>query len=203
MNKKLAFTFTLALITQSVFSQMYFPPRTMPEHGFLPGKKFQYYSTINKHDLKQARFRVEVYDDRAKLGLSKTECSDINFTNTSEFEAPECIYKLGKYVDTLFKQSNAINDINSNDTLQIRLQGIDARLIGFGYSRVHGLCQIEVKYHNQKKVYCIDITDADKNSPVGPTAFVTRKTATRIMASAAMREVIEKLITDLENCPTF
>ncbi|MDO9511212.1 MAG: hypothetical protein Q7J34_05605 [Bacteroidales bacterium] len=204
MNNKLILTLTFLLILKSIYAQVFFFPAglvasaIMPEHGFLPGKKFAYYSTIDRHDLKQAKFRVEVYDDRAKLKLSKTGCSDVEFTNSSEFETSECIYKLGQYVDTLLKQSNAILDLSSNDTLQIRLQGIDSRLIGFGYIRAHGICQINVKYHNRQQTYCIDITDADKNSPVSPNAFVTRKTATRIMASASMREVIEKMIIDLE-----
>ncbi len=204
MDKKLILTLTLFLIVKTLFSQVYFFPTglvasaIMPEHGFLPGKKFTYYSTIDKHDLKQAKFRVEVYDDRTELKLSKTGCSDVEFTNSSEFEASECIYKLGKYVDTLLKQSNAILDLSSIDTLQIRLHGIDSRLIGFGYIRAHGLCQINVKYRNFQQTYCIDITDSDENSPISPNAFVTRKTATRIMASASMREVIEKMIFDLE-----
>lgn len=122
----------------------------------------------------------------------------MEFTNTSEFKNPESIYKVGQYLDTLFKQSNAILDLNSTDTLQVELEGIDVRLIGFGYIRVHGLCQMKVKYHNFSKTYCVDITDADKNSPVSSNAFVTRKTATRILASAAIREVIEQFFVDLQ-----
>ena len=171
---------------------------TMPEHGFLPGRKFSYYPTVAKHDLKKLKVRVEVYDERDKLNLVKARCSDVEFTNTSEFESVECIYKLGKYADTLLYQSNAVLDLNTKDTLQIRLEGIDSRMIGFGYIRAHGICQINVKYHNLEQRYCIDITDADKNSPLSPNAFITRKTATRVMASAAMREVIEQMIVDLE-----
>lgn len=167
------------------------------EHGFLPGKKFEFYSTINKYDLTGSKFRIEVYDDRDLLKLNRVECSNVEFTNTSEFANPNCIGILAKYADTLFYKSNATIDSSSADTIQIRLEGIDARLIGFGKIRAHGLCQITAKYHNFSKRYCIDITDADKNSPVGPNAFVTRKTATRIIGSAAMREVIEAFLKDL------
>ena len=51
---------------------------------------------------------------------------------------------------------------------------------------------------NMIKHDCIDITDADKNSPISPNAFVTRKTATRIMASASIREIIEQFFIDFK-----
>ena len=187
-----------------VFSQVIIIPTGLiasaivPENGFLPGKKFAYYATVERHDLKKAAFRVEVYDDRARLKLSRAGCSEMGFTHTSEFETPECIYKLGEYADTLLRQSNAFADPAAADTLLIRLQGFDARLTGTGIVRAHGICQVEVKYREVTRVYCSDLTDADPHSPISPNAFVTRKTATRVMASAAMREVIEMLITDLE-----
>jgi hypothetical protein len=82
--------------------------------------------------------------------------------------------------------------------LQIKLEGIDSRLIGFGYIRVHGLCQMKIKYKGITKTYCIDITDADQNSPISSYAFVSRLTATRILASASIREVIEQFFVDLK-----
>jgi len=39
------------------------------------------------------------------------------------------------------------------------LEAIDSRLIGFGYIKIHGLCQIKVKYKGFNKTYCIDIKD--------------------------------------------
>lgn len=185
-------------IIKSVSAQTILFPTGMPEHGFLPGKKFQYYPTIHKYDFSARKLRVEVYDDRQKLNLTTPQCSDIEFTNSSEFANPGCIYKIGKYIDTLFKQAGATIDVTSSDTLQVRLEGIDARLIGFGFIRAHGLCQIKMKYHNITKTYCVDITDADEHSPVNQYAFVTRLTATRIMASASIREVIEKFFVDLK-----
>ena len=171
----------------------------MPEHGFLPGKKFKFYPTIAKYDLNGRKFRVELFDDRANLKLEKLQCSDIEFTNTSEFSNSNCIYKVSKYIDTLFTQSHGFVDSTATDTLKVWFEGIDARLFGFGYIRVHGLCQMKVSYHNFTETYCTDITDADKNSPISPSAFVTRQTATRIMASAAIREIIEQIIVDLRS----
>jgi hypothetical protein len=171
----------------------------MPEHGFLPGRKFQFYQTIDKYDFSGLKLRIELFDCRNSLKIKKTECSDIEFTNTSEFSDPDCIFIVSHYLDTLFKQTGAIIDISAKDTLQVRFEGIDARLIGFGYIRAHGLCQMTMKYHNIYKTYCIDITDADKHSPISPNAFVSRLTATRIIASASMREVIEQFFVDLRS----
>ena len=171
----------------------------MPEHGFLPGKKFTFYPAITKYDFNGSKFRIELIDVRDILKLKKIQCSELEFTNTSEFVSPDCIYKVGQYIDTLFNQSGAILDTTAKDTVKVRFEGIDARLIGFGSIRVHGLCQMSMNYHNFTKTYCIDITDADKNSPISPNAFVTRLTATRIMSSISMREIIEQIIADLQS----
>lgn len=172
---------------------------SMPEHGFLPGKKFKYYPTIDKYDFKGHKLRVELFDDRDSLRYDKVYCSDINFTNTSEFVTRNYIEKVGKYIDTLFKQSGIIIDRTSTDTLQVRFEAFDVRLLGFGYIRVHGLCQMKIKYHNKIKTYCVDISDEDKHSPVSSNAFVTRTTATRIIASASIREVIEQFLIDFKS----
>ncbi|MBL7113954.1 MAG: hypothetical protein ISS19_18595 [Bacteroidales bacterium] len=190
-------------IGNSVTSQVVIVPTgiisasIVPEHGFLPGKKFKFYPTITKYDFFGKKFRVELFDDREILKLKKIQCSELEFTNTSEFSDPNCIFKISQYIDTLFKQSNAILDTTAYDTLVVTLEGIDARLLGHGYVRVHGLCQMKIKYHDFNKTYCIDITDKDHNSPISPNAFVTRLTATRIMASISMREIIEQIFLAL------
>jgi hypothetical protein len=192
-------------LTASVHGQVIIVPvgligaSVMPEHGFLPGKKFTFYSTLNTFDFKGSRYRVELTDARNALKLKKIQCSELEFTNTSEFASPGCIYIVGQYIDTLFNQSGAVLDTTAIDTVRVRFDAIDARLIGFGSIRVHGLCQMSLSYHDFTKTYCIDITDADAHSPISPNAFVTRQTATRIMASASIREVIEQILVDLKS----
>lgn len=187
--------FMIVIHAQTVVSY----PKLVPEHGYLPGKKFKFYPTINNYDFKGLRMRVELHDDRPTLRLTKTDCSGIPFTKTSEFESPRFVYRIREYIDTLFRHASIIVDTTSQNVLEARLEGLDARLFGFGYVRVHGLCQMKLKYHNYVKTYCVDITDADKHSPVGPNALVTRKTATRILVSAAIREVLEQFLIDLQN----
>jgi hypothetical protein len=208
-NTKVKFFLTVIAfitLTATAYGQVVFIPipiglisaTVIPEHGFLPGKKFKFYPTIDKYDFGGLKVRVELFDDRPIVKLSQTECSEIPFTNTSEFESPSTIYKVGEYLDILFRQAGGVIDSNSTDTVQVRLEGIDSRLIGYDYVRVHGLCQIKIKYHGTTKTYCIDITDADKHSPISSNAFVTRLTATRILTSASIREVIEQFFADLK-----
>jgi hypothetical protein len=201
MKKQIIFLLLTFLVSTCANSQILIPipisTRLMPEHGFLPGKKFKFYTTIDKYDFNGLKLRMELFDSRDLHNNIKIKCSELEFTNTSEFANPASINKVGEYFEKLFSQSGAKIDSTSSDTLQIWLEGIDTRLIGFGYLRAHGLCQIRVKYHNLNKTYCTDITDADPHSPISPNALVTRLTATRIMASASIREVIEQFFVDL------
>ncbi len=59
--------------------------------------------------------------------------------------------------------------------------------------------QMNFKYKGTTKTYCTDIEDGDKNAPLSKTSFVSRKTATRFMASASIRETIEKFLKDLND----
>jgi hypothetical protein len=192
------------LICSSISSQVIIVPTGLigaslvPEHGFLPGKKFMFYPTLVKYKFHGRKFRVEIFDDRQTLNLSKIQCSDLEFTNTSEFASPNCIYRVKQYIDTIFLESSIIIDTSAIDTIKVRLEGIDARIIGYGYVRVHGLCQMKLQYKGFTKTYCIDITDKDQQSPISSNSFVTRLTATRIMVSVAMREIIEQILFDLK-----
>lgn len=172
-------------------------PKLDYEYGYLPGRKFQFYQTIKNYDLKGLSIRVELYDDRRKLNLKTISCSPLTIENISEFADSKTIYKFAQYTDMLLRQANAVIDSASKELIEIHLEAIDSRLIGFGYVKVHGLCQIKVMYKGLIKSYCVDIKDGDENSPLGGNAFVTRKGGTRIMGSASMREVIEQFIADL------
>ena len=173
-------------------------PIIIPEHGFLPGRKFPLYSITEKYDFNNERINVILFDDRDSLKLKKIECSDVEITNESEISSPQMIFKIREYIESLFSQSKIIIDSTSNKVLEIRLEAIDSRLIGIGSIKVHGLCQLKIKTDSFDKIYCTDIVDGDKNAPLKPTSFVTRKTASRFMTSAAIRETIEKILSDLK-----
>jgi hypothetical protein len=169
----------------------------VPEHGFLPGRKFPIYKTVENYDFGGATFRVELYDDRENFKLSRIQCSNVDIENTSELSSKLAILKIKEYVDSIFRQSNIRIDSSESNTIEIRLQAIDSRLIGFGKIKVHGLCQLLIKFKDISRIYCVDIVDGDKNAPLGSNAIVTRKTASRFMASASIRECIEKFLVDL------
>jgi hypothetical protein len=203
MNPKLIILLFCIIILKSSYSQTIVFPlpigQLVPEHGFLPGKKFQIFKTLDKYDFKGKKLKVEIYDDRTRLNIQKINCSEVILNNSSELASPQTIFKLKQYTDSIFHQSGIIIDSTSKDKVEIRLEAIDARLIGYGYIKCHGLCQIRFIYHNFNKVYCDDIVDGDKHSPIGSKSFVTRMTATRYMASASIRECIEGFLIDLKN----
>jgi hypothetical protein len=171
---------------------------TMPEHGFLGGKKFKMYPAIDKHDLGGIKLRIELRDVRDSLKLQKIDCSPVAFTNTSEFEGPGGTHVVAEYLDSMFTAANCVVDSTADDVLHVTLEGMDARLIGFGSITAHGLCQMSVQWKNFSHTYCVDITDKDPHSPISSHAFVTRKTGTRIIMSAGIREAIEKMLTDMQ-----
>jgi hypothetical protein len=174
----------------------------MPEHGFLPGKKFTIYPTLEKYDFKGRKFRVELYDQRDSLQLLHVACSGVEINNKSEFAGPGGAGKVVEYFQHLLPASGITLDSTASDTIKVNLEALDSRLIGFGSITAHGLCQMHITCPGVSQTYCIDITDKDKHSPVGKNAFVTRKTATRIIQSASIREVIEKFLADLQKAST-
>lgn len=191
-------SFKLSIGYSQVIIPILFGEDMVPEHGFLPGRKFPIYPAINSFDFKDKTYRVELIDDRFNLNLEKIECSTLSIENTSELSSHQTIFKLKEYVDSLFSQANLKIDSSSNEKIEIRLQAIDSRLIGFGKIKVHGLCQLKISMGSSEEVYCCDIVDGDKNAPLGSNSVVTRKTASRFMASASIRECLEKFLHDLK-----
>ena len=171
----------------------------MPEYGFLPGKKFPSYSTVDKYDFKNIKLKVVLYDNRDSLKLVKLNCSVVEINNKTELKGDQGTAKVWDYLNKLFLESNIIIDKEASEEVQICLTALDCRLIGFGQIAVHGLCQMEFKYKRITKTYCTDIEDGDKNAPLSKTSFVTRKTATRYMASASIKETIEKFLKELND----
>jgi hypothetical protein len=169
-----------------------------PEHGFLPGKKFTFYPTINKYDFGGKKIRLELYDQRDSLHLEHPACSSMEINNKSEFAGQAGTAMVVAYFQHLFPHAGIILDPTATDTLHVYLEALDSRLIGFGYITPHGLCQMRVRGAGITKSYCVDITDEDPHSPISKNAFVTRKTATRVIQSASIREAIEQFFIDLQ-----
>jgi hypothetical protein len=168
------------------------------EHSYLPGKKFPLYSTIDKYNFNNLNMSVELRDDRFALNLGFINCSNIELSNTSEFNGSKGLHAVKDYIDNIFGESNIKIDSLSINKLEISLEALDVRLIGFGNVRAHGLCQVKCKYKNLERTYCADIMDGDEHAPLGINSLVTRKTASRYMLSASIREVIEHFLMDLK-----
>ncbi len=204
MFKIASLSLLLILSLNSLTAQIVFIPgppletSSSRETGFLPGKKFPIYNTINSYNFNGLTLRVEVMDKRGRLNLKKVECSYMPIGNYSDLAEPEFMLKFMDYVSTVFKQANIRIDSTSENVLQLKLEAIDCRLIGFGEITAHGLCQMSVVYQGDEKTYCVDMTDKDKHAPIPSNSVITRKTGIRVMGSAAIREVLEQFLTDLK-----
>lgn len=171
----------------------------VPEHGFLPGKKLEFYSTIGKYNFSGHKMRVELYDTRDSLQLVQLNCSKVDINNRSEFKGETGALTVFKYFQKLLPEAGIVIDSAANDLLKVELEALDSRMVGVGIITAHDLCQMKMTYKNVVWTYCVDLTDKDKSSPISRHAFVTRKTATRVITSAAIREVIEFLLMDLQS----
>lgn len=210
--KKILLLFVILTAYNHSFSQIIYPQggaigsllytagaEFMPEHGFLPGKKFPTYETVEKYDFNGKKIKVVLFDDRNTLNLRKIDCSEVELTNSSEFKDEQGIVKVWEYINKLANDSKLVIDKDATDEYEIRLMALDSRLIGFGSIDVHGLTQIKVSHNGAEKIYCTDIQDGDKNAPLDKSSFVSRKTATRFMMSASIRETLGKFLKDLNN----
>jgi hypothetical protein len=204
MNKFFFIGFSMFFLARITYAQVVFIPTGLigavvtSETGFLPGKKFKTYKTINQYDFHELTLRVEIIDNRISLNLKKINCSDVPIENLTEFNEKRFIYEFGEYVDSIFKQANIKIDSMATNKVEISLEAIDSRLIGFGKIVAHGLCQLKIDYNGVSKIYCTDITDSNKNAPISSNSFVTRKTAIRLMGSASIRESLEQFLIDLK-----
>jgi hypothetical protein len=170
----------------------------VPEHGFLPGKKLQFYPTTDTYDFAGIQMRIELYDQRDSLQLKGIPCATTEITNKSGFEGKDGALTVTRYFQTLCPSAGITIDSAASDTLKVYLEALDARLIGFGSITAHGLCKITMQLHRHHETYCVDITDKSPHSPIGKNAFVTRKTATNVILSAAVREAVEQFFIDLK-----
>ena len=136
---------------------------------------------------------------RDSLKIERLDCSLTPINNKSEFVGEYGAKIVYQYFQHLFPDAGIVLDSTSTDVLTVSLEALDNRLPGWIKITPHGLCQICVQWKDFSKCYCVDITDKDPHSPISSNAWVTRKTGTRVIQSAAIREAIERLIKDLQN----
>jgi len=202
--KKSVFIFLLFVLAGRAGAQRiivtfaWMPVGAHSEHGFLPGRPFKYYPATRKYDLGGKRLRIELHDERDSLKLKRLDCAKVSLTNTSEFEGRYGTRVMERYIDSLFAAANVVLDTAATDVLKVNLQALDSRLVGVIVGRAHGLCKMSVEWRGNTHNYCVDITDKDPHSPVSSSAWITRETATRVITAAAIREVLESILTDLE-----
>jgi hypothetical protein len=174
---------------------------SVPKYGLLPGVKCPIYDFYYKqYDICQYKFKLNLIDKR--MNYLSLNCSETKPETDSEFEGANGYNFFLTYFITLVHNANGIIDSirkSKDKSIDLEIEIISPKLIGFVYIKVHGLCQITAKTEFFTKTYCCDIEDGDETAPLEWYSIDTRKSALRKMTSAAIRDCIESLISDLES----
>ena len=155
-----------------------------------------YYGLKNKISLSGKTFNFLVTDKRREVG--RMECSDCAPVHTTEFvDAPGFEY-FTNYLKKMTEEASGQVG-SSGETITIELEVLNPRIFGFGFRRVHGLAQFNVKSNTLNKRYCSDMKDGDDDAPFGKSSFNwTSGSAMRKMMSGSLSKVLEQFLADLE-----
>ncbi len=163
-------------------------------YGYLPGGDFQYYAPHNKIDLEGEHFRLEVLDERHGFGMS---CVEFRVDRNTELEGAKGFEFFSAYVRAMIEANNGVIDHESEKIITIKLTGLSAQLIGFGYVKVYGLVEFNATVNDFHSSYCSSMVDGDADAPAGKFSIATRKGALRKMVSGSTRRALEAFIKDL------
>jgi hypothetical protein len=172
-------------------------PPSILKYGYLPGADYEIYAPTQHINLQGEHFHY-VFSD-VRTSYDKVDCSDIILDKDSELEGRLGYDLFSIYLTILTDSCSGKTDDSSLNTIKIELQAISPKLTGFGFITVHGLVQFKVQSSKLNKIYCADVKDGDRDSPLGRYSFATRKTAMRELVSAACRKAIESFLKDFES----
>ena len=147
------------------------------------------YGFVRYHTLNDKSVNLVFQDERKSF--DKLFCSEIRVNHHTEFEGRVGMALVTKYFDTLIHNANG-NVIDTGPPITVSLQVLSAKL----KMRTYGLCQIQIRYAGFERTYCVDLADDNPNSPLDESINYTAQSVIRIMVSAAVREVVEKVISD-------
>lgn len=164
-------------------------------YGYLPGTSYKFYKPINIIDLKGKSYDITFKDSRSNI--REIECSPHSLDRNTELEGNMGFSYFQQYVTQFVENNNGSIDGASLNQVTFELEALSFRLVGAFYIVMHGFVQVRVSTPNFSKVYCADMTDHDQDAPLKWYSLVTRKTATRLIVSGAVRRVLEDIMTDL------
>lgn len=167
-------------------------------YGFLKGEDYKYYEIKNPKNLEKLTLDLEVKDSRENV--DKVDCADFTLDRNTELEGKVGYELTNDYLIKSFHDSNIKLSNKSNDKILIELEAISFELDNFLQITVHGIVQLNVKYKNNSKRYCVNLTDKDGDpySPLKWYSFDTRVGASRKMTSGALRKAIDQILEDLQ-----
>jgi hypothetical protein len=167
------------------------------KYGYLPGGDYKYYAPINKVDLKGRSIYYIVNDKRN--GINKIECSGSELDRKTELEGNLGLDYFTNYLKAMTESNNGKVSTDAVDTIKVDLLAISCQIYGFGFLRVFGDTKFKIEYKDISREYCAEISDGDKDSPLGLMSWDSRRGALRKLASASARKALEKFMIDLNS----
>lgn len=164
-------------------------------YGYLDGGEYPVYKNTEQIDLKGKQYQIEIVDSR--LVRTTVECAPYKIDRNTELEGDRGMQLLKQYIEQSIVNANGQIAKVSSNIVRIELMAISFNLSGVVNITATGVSQIAMTYKNQTKSYCSLASDADKNSPLKWYSFETRKDASRIISSFAIRQTVDKLLQDL------
>lgn len=164
-------------------------------YGYLPGSDYKMLKPEREIDLQGKSFNIEFRDSRGTN--NKINCSAYLLDRETELEGALGAQYFRESLTAMIQGSNGKIDPASLNRIVVDLEGVSFKLIGAIYAVGHGFVQFKVTSPSLNKTYCADMTDNDDDAPLKWYSLVTRKTASRLMVSGAMRRAAESFVREL------
>ncbi len=164
-------------------------------YGYLPGGRYKYLRPRKKVELSGRCVALKVVDHRAQRRA--IDCSAIQLDRETELEGKKGVTLFEEYAKFIIEQAGGRITSSCPDVLTISIEGLSFSLIGVGYIVPHGLVQFRSSLDGREQSYCTDMTDRDEDSPIGQYSLRTRRNASRMIVSGALRRTLEEMVSDL------
>lgn len=167
---------------------------TALRYGFLPGKDFSYIENKDLGGLEGHSFNFEFIDSRPDItSISSFKGSLDRETELEGIKGFDFFQTF--FIKAILEAGGTID--NRKEKILIHLNAISFSLTGFIKITVHGVVDFSTTSNVIQKTYSVNMKDGDNDAPLGKNSFATRKTASRLMVSGALRRAMNLYIRDL------
>ena len=164
-------------------------------YGFLPGEDYPVYKNSLVIDLKGQTFEIDLRDSRDQN--RKVNCIAYSPDRNTDLEGETGLNLTQNYLKRSIESANGKIVDHGHRVIIVSLDVISFDVSGFLQVTVEGVAQLTINSSFGPKTYCRRISDKDPGAPLKWNSFDSRRGASRKMASAALRLVVDDLLSDL------